>query len=32
LSLAGRWTVTVVVETATTSYDAVLPIKTAERS
>jgi copper transport protein len=31
LSLAGSWTVTVVVETASTSYDAVLPIKTAER-
>ena len=31
LSLAGSWTVTVVVETAITSYDAVLPIKTAER-
>lgn len=29
LSLAGSWTVTVVVETASTSYDAVLPIKTA---
>ena len=28
LSLAGKWTVTVVVETASTSYDAVLPIKT----
>jgi copper transport protein len=31
LSLAGSWTVTVVAETASTSYDAVLPIKTAER-
>src|SRR5438132_828190 len=31
LSLAGSWTVTVVVETASTSYDAVLPIKRAER-
>jgi hypothetical protein len=29
LSLAGSWTVTVVVETASTSYDAVLPINTA---
>jgi hypothetical protein len=31
LSLAGSWTVTVVAETASTSYDSVLPIKTAER-
>jgi copper transport protein len=31
LSLAGSWTVTVVAETASTSYDAVLQIKTAER-
>jgi copper transport protein len=31
LSLAGNWTVTVVVETASTSYDAVLPVNTAER-
>jgi copper transport protein len=31
LSLAGSWTLTVVVETASTSYDAVLLIKTAER-
>jgi len=31
LSLAGNWMVTVVVETSKTSYDAVLPIKTAER-
>jgi len=31
LSLAGSWSVTVVVETASTSYDAVLQLKTAER-
>jgi copper transport protein len=31
LSLAGSWTVTVVVETASTSFDAVLPIETAVR-
>jgi len=31
LSLAGSWTLTVVVETASTSYDAVLPITTATR-
>ncbi|MEO6798303.1 MAG: copper resistance protein CopC [Candidatus Dormibacter sp.] len=29
LSLAGTWTVTVVVETAITSYDAVLSVRTA---